>query len=134
MFRILTVLSIVVGLVGCWTPGSIYEGIPKHTEKFASGTSFFVEKTEPRLEAALKQSLREMGFVVKEKADNADFVIAAKVTSWEFNDAGFSGFRDRDDMTLVITVSDRKTKFIRARSNVVVRSDFGIIRKYVETL
>ena len=134
MFRILTVLSIVVGLVGCWTPGSIYEGIPKHTEKFASGTSFFVEKTEPRLEAALKQSLREMGFVVKEKADNADFVIAAKVTSWEFNDAGFSGFRDRDDMTLVITVSDRKTKVIRARSNVVVRSDFGIIRKYVETL
>jgi len=134
MFRILTVLSIVVGLVGCWTPGSIYEGIPKHTEKFASGTSFFVEKTEPRLEAALKQSLRERGFVVKEKADNADFVIAAKVTSWEFNDAGFSGFRDRDDMTLVITVSDRKTKFIRARSNVVVRSDFGIIRKYVETL
>ena len=134
MFRILTVLSIVVGLVGCWTPGSIYEGIPKHTEKFVSGTSFFVEKTEPRLEAALKQSLRERGFVVKEKADNADFVIAAKVTSWEFNDAGFSGFRDRDDMTLVITVSDRKTKFIRARSNVVVRSDFGIIRKYVETL
>ncbi len=134
MFRILTVLSIVVGLVGCWTPGSIYEGIPKHTEKFASGTSFFVEKTEPRLEAALKQSLRERGFVVKEKADDADFIIAAKVTSWEFNDAGFSGFRDRDDMTLVITVSDRKTKFIRARSNVVVRSDFGIIRKYVETL
>ena len=82
----------------------------------------------------MKQSLRERGFVVKEKADDADFIIAAKVTSWEFNDAGFSGFRDRDDMTLVITVSDRKTKFIRARSNVVVRSDFGIIRKYVETL
>ena len=134
MFRILTVLSIAIGLAGCWTPGSIYEGIPKHTEKFASGTSFFVEKTEPRVEAALKQSLRERGFAVKYKLDDADFVIAAKVTSWEFNDAGFSGFRDRDDMTLVITVSDRKTKFVRARSNVVVRSDFGIIRKYVETL
>ena len=134
MFRILTVLSIAIGIVGCLTPGSIYEGIPKHTEKFASGTSFFVEKTEPRVETALKQSLRERGFAVKEKADDADFVIAAKVTSWEFNDAGFSGFRDRDDMTLVITVSDRKTKFIRARSNVVVRSDFRIIRKYVETL
>lgn len=134
MFRILTILSIAIGIAGCWTPGAIYEGIPKHTEKFASGTSFFVEKTEPRVETALKQSLRERGFAVKEKAEEADFVIAAKVTSWEFNDAGFSGFRDRDDMTLVITVSDRKTKFIRARSNVVVRSDFGIIRKYVETL
>lgn len=134
MLRILTILSIAIGIAGCWTPGAIYEGIPKHTEKFASGTSFFVEKTEPRVETALKQSLRERGFAVKEKAEEADFVIAAKVTSWEFNDAGFSGFRDRDDMTLVITVSDRKTKFIRARSNVVVRSDFGIIRKYVETL
>ena len=134
MFRILTILSIAIGIAGCWTPGAIYEDIPKHTEKFASGTSFFVEKTEPRVETALKQSLRERGFAVKEKAEEADFVIAAKVTSWEFNDAGFSGFRDRDDMTLVITVSDRKTKFIRARSNVVVRSDFGIIRKYVETL
>ena len=134
MFRILTILSIAIGIAGCWMPGAIYEGIPKHTEKFASGTSFFVEKTEPRVETALKQSLRERGFAVKEKAEEADFVIAAKVTSWEFNDAGFSGFRDRDDMTLVITVSDRKTKFIRARSNVVVRSDFGIIRKYVETL
>lgn len=134
MFRILTVLSIAIGIAGCLTPGAIYEGIPKHTEKFAPGTSFFVEKTEPRVETALKQSLRERGFAVKDKADDADFVIAAKVTSWEFNDAGFSGFRDRDDMTLVITVSDRKTKFIRARSNVVVRSDFGIIRKYVDTL
>ena len=134
MLRILTILSTAIGIAGCWTPGAIYEGIPKHTEKFASGTSFFVEKTEPRVETALKQSLRERGFAVKEKAEEADFVIAAKVTSWEFNDAGFSGFRDRDDMTLVITVSDRKTKFIRARSNVVVRSDFGIIRKYVETL
>lgn len=134
MFRILTVFSIAIGLTGCWTPGSIYEGIPKHTEKFASGTSFFVEKTEPRVETALKQSLRERGFAVKEKVDDADFVIVAKVTSWEFNNAGFSGFRARDDMTLAITVSDRKTKFIRARSNVVVRSDFGIIRKYVETL
>jgi len=134
MFRILTALSIAIGLAGCWTPGSIHDGIPKHTEKFASGTSFFVEKTEPRVETALKQSLRERGFAVREKVDDADFVIAAKVTSWEFNDAGFSGFRDRDDMTLLIIVSDRKTKFIRARTNVSVRSDFGIIRKYVETL
>ena len=49
-------------------------------------------------------------------------------------DAGFSGFRTRDDMSLVITVSDRKTKFVRARSNVEVRSDFRILEKYVKTL
>lgn len=134
MFRILTAISITIGLAGCWTPGSIRDGLPKHTEKFASGASFFVEKTESRVEAAFKRSLRGRGFVVKEKAEEADFAIAAKVTRWEFNDAGFSGFRDRDDMTLSVTVTDRKTKFVRARSTIVVRSDFGIIRKYVETL
>ena len=134
MLRVLTVIAIAIGLVGCWTPGSIRDGIPKHTEKFPAGTSFFVEKTEPRVETALKQSLREREFVVKEKKDDADFIITVNVTRWEFNDAGFSGFRDRDDMTLVITVSDRTTKFIRARSTVVVKSDFGIIRKYVDTL
>ena len=37
-------------------------------------------------------------------------------------------------MSLVITVSDRKTKLVRARSNVTVRSDFRILEKYVKTL
>ena len=134
MFRVLKILPAAFLLAGCWTPGSIREGIPRHTEKFAPGTSFFVVKTEPRVEKMLKRSLRRRGFAVKEKAGEADFVIAAKVTSWEFNDVGFSGFRDRDDMTLVITVSDEKTKLVRTRSTVDVRSDFGIIRKYVDTL
>ena len=133
MRRILTAL-ILAALCGCWTPGSVTEVLPKHTEKFSAGSSFFVVKTERRVEAALKRALRARGFEVKENKDDADLVMTAKVVGWEYNDAGFSGFHSRDDMELVITVADRKTKFVRARSNVSVRSDLRILEKYVKTL
>ena len=119
---------------GCWTPGSVEEALPKHTEKFPAGSTFFVEKTERRVETTLKRALRARGFEVKDKKEDADLVMTAKVTGWEYNDAGFSGFRNRDDMSLVITVVDRKTKFVKARSNVTIRSDFSILEKYVKTL
>ena len=133
MRRILTILFLAA-LCGCWTPGSVEEALPKHTDKFPAGSSFFVAKTERRVESTLKRALRARGFEVKENREEADLVMSAKVTGWEYNDAGFSGFRDRDDMSLVITVSDRKTKFVKARSNVMVRSDFRILEKYVKTL
>ncbi|MBR0504776.1 MAG: hypothetical protein IJJ84_05160 [Kiritimatiellae bacterium] len=133
MRRILTALFLAA-LCGCWTPGSVEEVLPKHTEKFPAGSSFFVVKTERRVEAALKRALRARGFEVKENKDEADLVMTAKVLGWTYNDAGFSGFHARDDMELVITVADRKTKLVRARSNVSVRSDFRIFEKYVKTL
>ena len=133
MRRILTALALAV-LCGCWTPGTVTEVLPKHKEKFPAESSFFVVKTERRVEAALKRALRARGFEVKEKKDEADLVLTAKVLGWEYNDAGFSGFRARDDMELVITVADRKTKLVRARSNVSVRSDLRILEKYVKTL
>ena len=133
MRRILTAL-VLAALCGCWTPGSVREVMPKHTEKFPAGSSFFVEKTERRVEMALKRELRARGFEVKDRREDADLVMTAKVLGWEYNDAGFSGFHARDDMELVITVADRKTKLVRARSNVEIRSDFRILEKYVKTL
>ncbi len=108
--------------------------MPKHTEKFPAGSSFFVEKTERRVETVLKRELRARGFEVKDRREDADLVMTAKVLGWEYNDAGFSGFHARDDIELVITVADRKTKLVRARSDVSVRSDFRILEKYVKTL
>ena len=133
MRRILTAL-LLAALCGCWTPGSVREVMPKHTEKFPAGSSFFVEKTERRVEMALKRELRARGFEVKDRKEDADLVMTAKVLGWEYNDAGFSGFHARDDIELVITVADRKTKLVRARSDVSVRSDFRILEKYVKTL
>ena len=133
MRRILTTLFLAA-MCGCWTPGSVEESLPKHTEKFPAGSSFFVAKTERRVETALKRALRARGFEVAERKEDADLVMTANVVGWEYNDAGFSGFRSRDDMSLVITVTDRKTKFVRARSNVEVRSNFRILEKYVKTL
>ncbi len=133
MRRILTSL-VLLALAGCWTPGSIEEALPKHTEKFPAETSFFVAKSERRVETTLKRALRARGFDVKDNREEADLVMTATVVGWEYNDAGFSGFRARNDMELVITVADRKTKLVRARANVSVRSDFRILEKYVKTL
>ena len=133
MRRILTAI-LLVGCCGCWTPGSVEEALPRHTEKFPAGSSFFIAPTERRVASALKRALCARGFEVKDARDDADLVVTVTVTSWTYNDAGFSGFRDRDDMSLVITVADRKTKLVRARSNVTVRSDFRILEKYVKTL
>ena len=108
--------------------------MPKHTDKFPAGSSFFVAKTERRVESALKRALRARGFDVKDSREEADLVMTAKVLGWTYNDAGFSGFHARDDMELVITVADRKTKLVRARANVSIRSDFRILEKYVKTL
>ncbi len=108
--------------------------MPKHTEKFPASSSFFVEKTERRVETVLKRALRARGFEVKDRREEADLVMTAKVLGWEYNDAGFSGFHARDDIELVITVADRKTKLVRARSDVSVRSDLRILDKYVKTL
>ena len=133
MRRILTAVFLAA-CCGCWTPGSVEEALPRHTEKFPAGSSFYVAPTERRVASALRRALGARGFEVKDARDDADLVITATVTTWEYNDAGFSGFRDRDDMSLVITVTDRKTKIVRARSNVTVRSDFRIFEKYVKTL
>ena len=133
MRRILIALFLAT-FCGCWTPGSVEEVLPKHTEKFPDGSSFFVVKTERRVEAALKRALRARGFDVKESKDEADLVMTTTVMGWTYNDAGFSGFHARDDMELVITVADRKTKLVRARANVSIRSDFRILEKYVKTL
>jgi hypothetical protein len=54
--------------------------------------------------------------------------------SWEYNDAGFSGFYDRDEMTLSLTLERPATGFIIARHTVKVRSDFRILAKYVDEL
>jgi len=73
MRRILTSL-ILACLCGCWTPGSVEEALPKHTEKFPAETTFFVAPTERRVEHALKRALKARGFPVAGDQEDADFV------------------------------------------------------------
>ena len=64
----------------------------------------------------------------------ASVAIETKVKSWEYNDAGFSGFYDRDEMTLAIQLRQPTTGFVLARHTVTVCSDFRILAKYVDSL
>ena len=135
MRTVLTALfALLLFVLGCWTPGEIQENLPKHRNKLAKETVIFVDKTEPRVMSALSDALKARGFKVTEDRSLAKVEIRTKVVSWEYNDAGFSGFYDRDEMTLSITLEQPSTGFILARHTVMVRSDFRILAKYVDEL
>ena len=135
MRTILTaIFAILLFALGCWTPGDIQENLPKHRSKLPAETVFFVDKTEPRVTNALAEALKARGFKVTEDRAQAAVAIETKVQAWEYNDAGFSGFYDRDEMTLAIQLRQVATGFILARHTVTVRSDFRILKKYVDEL
>ena len=117
-----------------FTFGNITEGRPRHLAKFPSDTAFYVSKTELRVKDRLEEELKARGFEVVSDEEACDYAIKVNVTNWEYNDAGFSGFRDRDDMTLSIRIVDRRKKVVESRATIEIRSDFKILKKYVETL
>ena len=128
------VFAALLFALGCWTPGEIQENLPKHRNKLPAETVFFVDKTEPRVKDTLVAALKDRGFKVTEDRKLATVAIETKVKAWEYNDAGFSGFYDRDEMTLAISLRQVATGFILARHTVTVKSDFRILRKYVDEL
>ena len=135
MRTVLTALfAILLFVLGCWTPGDIQENLPKHRNKLPAETVFFVDNTEPRVKNALVDALKARDFKVTEDRAQATVAIETKVQAWEYNDAGFSGFYDRDEMTLAISLRQVDTGFIIARHTVTIKSDFRILRKYVDEL
>jgi len=135
MRTVLTALfAILLFVLGCWTPGEIEENLPKHRNKLSPETVFFVDKTEPRVMNVLVEALKARGFKVTEDRAIATVALETKVQAWEYNDAGFSGFYDRDEMTLAIALRQVATGYILARHTVTVRSDFRILAKYVDGL
>ena len=128
------VFAALLFALGCWTPGEIQENLPKHRNKLPAETVFFVDNTEPRVKDTLVAALKDRGFKVTEDRKLATVAIETKVKAWEYNDAGFSGFYDRDEMTLAISLRQVATGFILARHTVTVKSDFRILRKYVDGL
>ncbi|MGN0853168.1 MAG: hypothetical protein ACI4Q3_07300 [Kiritimatiellia bacterium] len=131
-----TVLAIMLlaFCAGCVTFGSIAEGRPRHVARFPPDTAFFVDQTDERVRRAFEDALKARGFEVVDEEEAGDYVIKIEVTNWEYNDAGFSGFGNRDDISLSVRVVDRRKNLVESRATIEIRSDFKIIGKYVETL
>ncbi len=137
--RIVLTILLALVLCGCestpWVRGAITEGIPKHVEKFPPDAAFFIEKTERRVKKAFEKNLKDRGFVVVEKEEECDFVVRISVDAWEYNNMGFGGGKGaRDDMELSVSFIDRRKRRVRARARISLRSDFRIIKKYVDDL
>jgi len=114
--------------------GEVVDGLPKLEERLPKDAAFFLAPTHPRVKRIFADALRAKGFAVVEKEEDADVGLNVKVDSWEYNDAGFSGFGPRDEMELSVRLVDRRSKRVLARSRISVRSDFGIVRDYVGKL
>ena len=137
-------------LAGCslpfYVPGGFEEGLPKLHEPLKEGSSVWVEKpekpagrslywrSEHTLADEFERAFEAHGAKRPEKKDDADVVVVFEVLAWEYNDAGFSGFRDRDHVEMSMTLTNPKTKRVLQRANVHVASDFRIIGKYVDSL
>ena len=137
--RFISLIAFCVALVaaGCRTPwvmGNVDECLPRHVEKCRQDTAFFVEKTEKRVKTALEGALRRRGFEVAEKSEESDVLVKASVDSWEFNDAGFTGFWARDDMHITVTIVDRRKNKVLGRWRVTVKSDFRILDRCVDRM
>lgn len=148
--RLWTALPALLALAGCalpfFVPGGFDEGMPRLYEPLKEGTVVWVDRPERpaaqsqhcRREHVLVQKFEEAfgahGAKRPEKREDAQVAVTLKVLAWEYNDAGFSGFRDRDHVEISVTLSEPDTKTILQRANVHVASDFRIIGKYVDSL
>ncbi len=133
-------------LCGCMTRGSIEEHPPKVVDKLPATTRTFVstddkpgartpyERRARSLAAALSGALSDHGVAVAADEKSADVAVRLQIVSWEYNDAGFSGFGDRDDVTVSLVVKNLKTKRVVSRATVRVSSDMRIFKKYVERI
>lgn len=149
-FRLCIALSALAFLAGCtlpfYVPGGFDEGMPRLYEPLKEGTSVWVERPNGtagqsqyyRVEHTLVQKFEtaftKHGAVRPTKKEDAEVAVNLKIGAWEYNDAGFSGFRDRDHVEVAVTLSAPGTKRIMQRANVHIASDFRIIEKYVDSL
>lgn len=131
------IFAALVLLTGCQTPwvaGDVVECLPQHTEKCHADLAFFVEKTEKRVQKTLEDALRARGFTVVEHAVESDVRVVTTITSHEYNDKGFWGPGARDDMSLTITLVDRRKRTVLGRWRVTLKSDFRILERCVDKM
>lgn len=148
--RILPFFLAAAFFAGCSVPfhvrGGFKEGMPKLYDPIAEGASVWVERPEKPASQSLYQrrehmlveefekAFKEHGAERPEKKEDADVVVEIEVLSWEYNDAGMSGFRERDHIELQVTLSDPGDKLILQRAMISISSDFRIIGRYVDSL
>jgi len=137
-------------VAGCrlpfYVPGGYDEGMPRLYDPLKEGTSVWVERPgkpakeslywrrEHVLVEEFEKAFASHGAVRPEKKEDAQVVVTIEVLAWEYNDAGFSGLRERNHVELSVMLAEPKRKNIMQRAYVHIDSDFRIIGKYVDSL
>ncbi len=149
-FRLLNLCAALAFLSGCsipyYIPGGYEEGMPRLYDPIKECSSVWVvrlekpasdsiyQRSEQTLADEFERCFGAHGGLRPIKQEDADVLVEIKVLAWEYNDAGFSGFRDRNHIELQVTLSNPKRKRILQRAYVHILNDFRIIKKYVDSL
>jgi len=154
MRRVLNILSLGAALAyaGCRS-GEIVEGLPRLREPLPEDTRVCLARpykgagrpvqarsaklvTEAFLHAFRargisvtlpeKRSEKLEDFLDLARASKCDVALFTEVEDWTYNDAGFSGFGERDEVTLAVTIADLRLRRVISRTRVIVRNGFGV--------
>ncbi len=165
-------------MAGCALfPGSIEEGLPKLRDKLPETTKVYLPcPLNPRggflytrnanlvadaFAAALKRrgiatvladrrSGKQPDVLAQARTNGCDVVLFSQIQEWDYGEAGFSGFGDRDEVTLSVMLMDATKERVLTRATLYVRNGIGrsrvgggdspkeavtpIIGKYVDSL
>lgn len=159
---VLTLLLAALCFCGCFS-GRIVEGIPRLQHPLPKKTTkIFLSRPykgdgRPLQGRSVKLVTDAFGAALKEKgveyvlpdkrtekledafkaavAAKCGIVLSVEVNFWGYNDAGFSGFRERDEVELSVVVADSYMKRIIARTRLYSEGSFEkIIKRYVDSL
>lgn len=129
-----------------WTSGTIEEGIPKLREKISRSSQVYLAdpvnangyvlhaRSRKDVERAFGNALGEIGVSHSFKTNGCDVSVHVVVDSWEYGDAGFSGFGDRDAVTMSVIVTDMKKDRVLTRTSLFARNLDLLVKRYVEGL
>ncbi len=133
-------------LVGGWMAGTVEEGIPKLRDRLprtsrvhlanpvnANGYQLHA-RSRRQVERAFGSALDGLGVAHSSKTNGCDVSLHVVVDSWEYGDAGFAGFGDRDAVEMSVVVMRLDTRRALTRASLFARDLDALARRYVESL
>ena len=145
------IVAIVPLFVGCatvseWMSGSVTEGIPKLRGKlprtaqvhFADPVNVrgdaLHERNRKQVQDAFVKAFDMVGVSHSTETNGCDYTLRVVVDRWEYNDSGFFGSGDRDEVSMSVMVVKNDTDRVLTRASLYANDLNVLVSKYVKML
>jgi hypothetical protein len=145
------VAATILFFAGCatvseWMSGSISEGIPKLRKKLPRSAKIYFadpvnargyvlhERNRGQIQDAFAKAFDALGVSHSVETNGCDHTLRVVVEKWEYNDSGFFGSGDRDEVSISILLVNNDTDRVLARSSLYAKDLDLIVSKYVKMI